>query len=333
MTKRKKILLIFCGGTTLFGNKVSVQSVRKKADVSGWMKNIDELKMMADIEPFFVFGGEAAEVGEKQWQKIAQTVIKNYKKYDGFVITHGLETLPYTAAALSFMLQKLGKPVILTGSPIPSGQESSAEVLESIFKNFQGLGIKANLINACQVAISDLAGVLVVFGSRILSGTAVEGLSSYTRKEEKENKEIMGKIDLGLTIYKEVKKRSSQKPLLKPEIDPKVSVFDFHPGIESGLLKENIKKEVHGLIIKTHSTNFFPDSIFKYLKKAKQKKMPVVIYSTSGFKPVKKSAFIFVDNMNLITTVVKLMWALGQTTSMGQIKKIMAKNYNGEINK
>lgn len=288
--------------------------------------------MMAEVDPCFIFGGEAADVGAREWVKIAETIKKNYKKYDGFVITHGIETLPYTAAVLSFMLQNLGKPVILTGSPIPSKEEASAEILQSLFKNFRGLGVKANLINATQVAISDIAGLLVIFGSRIISGTQLEEISRGTVNFfESYNQKIIGKIDFGLTLYDQKLKRSTKNIQVKAKIDAKVSVFDFHPGIDTSLLKNILEQGVHGLIVKTQSTSFFPESVYGLLKKAIKKKIPIIIYSTGGFRRIKGDDFIYVDNMSLVTTVVKLMWILGQTKSMPKIKKMMATDYTGEI--
>lgn len=332
MVKRKKILLLFCGGTTLFPEKVATPSVHRPEDIKPWMRNIEEVRMIADLDPFFIFGGEAAEVGARQWLKIAEGIRRNYKKYDGFIITHGIETLSYTGAALSFMLNNLGKPVILTGSPIPSREEASAEVLQAIFKNFRGLGVKANLINACQVAISDMAGLLVIFGSRIFSPTQAENLADPKAIfYEAEEKKILGKIDFGLTLYNQLRKRHSRRPQIRAKIDPKVSVFDFHPGLDLNLFKNVLASQPHGLIIKTQSSSFFPETVYASLKKAMAGGLPVVIHVSAGLKPPKDEDFIYVDNMSLVTTVVKLMWVLGQTKKPGQIKKMMQTDFSGEI--
>ncbi|MFH1366475.1 MAG: asparaginase domain-containing protein [Patescibacteria group bacterium] len=331
MAGRKKVLLLFCGGTTLFPEKVAIQAVHKKEDIRPWLKNVGEMKMICEVEPYFIFGGEATDVGAREWIKIAEVISKNYKKYDGFVITHGIETLPYTAAALSFMLQNLGKPVILTGSPIPSQEESSAEILQSIFKNFRGLGVKANLINACQVAISDIAGLLVVFGSRIIVGAQMEKFSDFSPNyPEMSGQKIIGKIDFGLTLYDPTLKRLAKKPKVTAKVDPKVTIFDFHPGIDFSLLKNILDSHPHGLIIKTQSSSFFPESVYKLLKAALKKGLPIVIYATGGFRRVKAEEFIYIDQMSLVTTVVKLMWILGQTKNLSRIKKMMLNDYTGE---
>ncbi|MFA5070534.1 MAG: asparaginase domain-containing protein [Patescibacteria group bacterium] len=331
MANRKKIMLLFCGGTTLFPEKVAFQAVHKKEDIIPWMKNVAEMKMICDVTPYFIFGGEASDVGAKEWIKIAETIGANYRKYDGFVITHGVETLPYTAAVLSFMLANLGKPVILTGSPVPSQEESSAEILQAIFKNFRGLGIKANLINAAQVAISDIAGLLVVFGSRIIAGTRLEKFSDFSPNYfESSSQQVIGKIDFGLTLYDQSLKRSAKRPKIAAQVDPKVTIFDFHPGMDFSLLKNVLDSRPHGLIIKTQSSSFFPESVYRLLKAALKKGMPIVIYASGGFRRVKTEEFIYVDHMSLVTTVVKLMWILGQTRNVSRIKKMMLTDYSGE---
>lgn len=122
MQKPSKILMIYTGGTIGM-----VEDVDSKAlhpfDFSQITQEIPELKKLnCDIETIaFDTPIDSSDVSPKHWNSLAQQIAKNYNKFDGFLILHGTDTMAYTASALSFMLEGLNKPVILTGSQLPIG--------------------------------------------------------------------------------------------------------------------------------------------------------------------------------------------------------------------
>ena len=100
---------------------------------------------------------DSSNMTVSDWNRIGELVAENYDSYDGFVILHGTDTMAYTSSALSFMLQGLGKPVILTGSQIPLGEIRSDG--------------RDNLINALLIAAeSKVKEVCIFFGGKLLRG-------------------------------------------------------------------------------------------------------------------------------------------------------------------
>ncbi len=133
-----KILLIYTGGT--IGMQKNKEGILAPVDFSNIEKRIPALQQLGvDIEVFsFNKPIDSSNVDRKFWQKLAQIIIDNYNKYCGFVILHGTDTMAYTSSILSFMLQGLNKPIVLTGSQLPIGSLRSDG--------------RANLITAAEIA-------------------------------------------------------------------------------------------------------------------------------------------------------------------------------------
>ena len=100
---------------------------------------------------------DSTNMQPEHWKEIANAVFNHYDDYDGFVITHGTDTLAYTSSALSYMLQGLRKPVVLTGSQVPI--------------SFKKTDAKKNVADALRFACEDVGGVFIVFDSRVIIGT------------------------------------------------------------------------------------------------------------------------------------------------------------------
>ena len=137
--KRNSVLLIFTGGTISMGENPETQSLAP-LDTERVLSFIPELQMLhvniasVSFSPLI----DSSDVRPSDWLKIAETIYKYYDDFDGFVVLHGTDTMAYSAAALSFMLENLQKPVIFTGSQLPVG------VLRS--------DAKENLITSIEIA-------------------------------------------------------------------------------------------------------------------------------------------------------------------------------------
>lgn len=139
MNSRTKILLIYTGGT--IGMQKDLKTGALKAfNFSKLLQRVPELKQLdCEIETFsFEKPIDSSDMNPEHWRAIASVVETNYNQFDGFVVLHGSDTMSYTASALSFMLENLAKPVILTGSQLPIGDLRT--------------DAKENLITAIQIA-------------------------------------------------------------------------------------------------------------------------------------------------------------------------------------
>ena len=151
----KKICIIFCGGTiTIRKNRSgALEPFHYAKDL---LKMVPEATRFAELSFIDVINIDSTNMDPSIWTKIAEIIIKNKDNYDGFVVTHGTDTMSYTASALSYVLHNFNKPIILTGSQKP---------LEDIPSDAPN-----NLINAIIVATKVKKSVLIVFGQKILLG-------------------------------------------------------------------------------------------------------------------------------------------------------------------
>ena len=123
-----KVLVLFCGGTLIMReNKDGSLVVNDKEVAIDMLLNLEpRLKEeVASISVEYVDNIDSSNMSPRQWHSIGTIIKESYDKYDGFVITHGTDTMAYTASALSFILQDIGKPVVLTGAQIPAGRIAS----------------------------------------------------------------------------------------------------------------------------------------------------------------------------------------------------------------
>jgi len=300
-------------------------------DAGKLLERIPELNMLADIDILPLASIDSSDVSPAIWLTIARAIFQRMKEYDGFVVTHGTDTLCYTAAALSFMLQELSKPVIITGSQVP---------LEEI-----GSDGRANLINAVRVAISDLAEVAVVFGSLIIRGTRAKKTSVFDMQAFISVNDVpLGTIGLAIKFSSFAKTRSRRKPLLRTSLNENVALVPVYPGIKPEII-EYIASCHDGIVLEGYGAGNIPTgerSLVPAISAAVKRNVPVVVCTQCivgstemelyqvGRAALEAGAIPAMD-MTPEATMVKLMWVLGQTDDMGSIDSMMQKCFVGEL--
>ena len=111
----KKILLLATGGT-IASKPTAAGGLAPAITSEELLSFVPELAKLCEIDAVQLFSLDSTNVGPEQWQQLVHAIRQNYDAYDGFVIAHGTDTMAYTAAALSYMIQNSAKPVVLTGS-------------------------------------------------------------------------------------------------------------------------------------------------------------------------------------------------------------------------
>ncbi len=153
----KKILLLATGGT-IASRPTAAGGLAPAITSVELLACVPELADLCAVDAVQVFNLDSTNVGPAQWQSIVHCIKENYDTYDGFVIAHGTDTMAYTAAALSYMVQNSAKPVVLTGSQ------------KSIYN--RDTDARNNLYRAFVYAVSDGAwGVQLVFDNKVILGT------------------------------------------------------------------------------------------------------------------------------------------------------------------
>ncbi|MBW1879853.1 MAG: asparaginase, partial [Deltaproteobacteria bacterium] len=161
--QRPRILLITTGGTISMLPSPD-GFLAPSEDGVRLLEKIPEAAEIADLESLSLGEQDSANVQPPFWVDVAQTVYERYRDYDGFVVTHGTDTMVYLASALSFFLQELGKPIVITGAQVPLTHPGSDG--------------RSNLVNAIRAAASDLAEVAICFGTLVMRGTRTRKTSA-----------------------------------------------------------------------------------------------------------------------------------------------------------
>src|SRR3989344_3776655 len=113
MEKKPKVLILFCGGTIIMHESAEgALVVRQKDQAINSLLNLEpNLKEVAELSVHYIDNIDSSNMKPEHWDKMAGVIAEKYNDYDGFVITHGTDTMAYTSSALSYALQNLGKPV------------------------------------------------------------------------------------------------------------------------------------------------------------------------------------------------------------------------------
>ena len=331
--KKAKILLLYTGGTIAQVYDHTIKALRPPQTPTDILELAPELKEQYEIGYYYIANIDSSNMQPKIWEEISKTIYQEYDKYDGFVITHGTDTISYTASALSFSLTNLGKPVVLTGA--------------HLHPHAPGSDAKNNLSNAFHVASMNLAEVVIVFGSWIVRG------NRSTKKDEGSLETIwspifpeLGRIRMDIELWNFSPKRdTSKKPVLKTGFEEKIMVFTAFPGLRLSFVESILDAPVKGIIFRGFGPGNLPISenpLIHSIKKFIAKKIPVVISSQTAVGLTKISLYetgiaakqlgvIPSEDMTLESTITKFMWVLHQTKDMEEIRSLMRKNIAGEI--
>ncbi len=249
--KPLKILLVHSGGT--IGMVQSPQGFEPRLGVVeaavAAMGLPDQIEIIT-LEPLI----DSANATPVDWDRISQTIAENYAAFDGFVVTHGTDTLAYTAAALGFALEGLGKPVILTGSMLPLSVEHN-----------DGL---ANLSQAFAALAEAGPGVWVQFAGRLLHGARVRKTHSRAFDAFNADPSHIAPCWQGKTLRHHISGAS------------RVVTLNFAPGVPAELFR-CAAESFDGMVLRCYGSGTAPDSeaMSAALHLAQMREVPVLAVS------------------------------------------------------
>ena len=260
----KKFLLIQTGGTLTMEN--SGGTLKPSSTLSNLVDKIPELKQFGKIETLTLFNMDSTNMRPSNWITIASVINNSIEKYSGIIIAHGTDTMVYTASALSFMIQNPPIPIILTGSQLPISHMAS--------------DARNNIINSFRFISSNLPGIFIVFGSKIIKGVRAKKMSVYDFETmDSVNEEPIGRIGISVRIrknYKPIKKKYKYAPHICEE----VFALKIFPGMRPGTILTLIEQGIKGIFIEGYGIGNVPSgdySIIPEIKEASKRGIPVVI--------------------------------------------------------
>lgn len=341
MTTRPRILIVYTGGTIGMIENPATHAL-EPFNFDHLLQNVPKIKMLDfDIEHYeFPRLLDSSDMNPGDWKDIAEVIRKNYDDYDGFVVLHGTDTMAYTASALSFMLENLNKPVIITGSQLPIGEVRTDG--------------EENLITALQIAAArDRDGgpmvreVAILFDNDLLRGNRSTKHSSDNFKAFKSNNyPNLATIGLGITFHPEnMRRHNPEGPLtVHPEMDNNVIYLDLFPGIPESTVRHIFATPgLKGVVLKTFGAGNGPTGKWfqDILHDAIQRGIVVVNVTqcmTGSVMPDRygtgisgASGVVAGHDITSEAAITKLMYLFGLGLSTSEVKREMETPLRGEL--
>ena len=255
----KKVLMLGTGGT--IACVPSADGLVPALDGPAMIRVVPELEEVCAIETKQILNLDSSNLAPEHWRSIAEAVAANYTSYDGFVITHGTDTMAYTAAALSQMLCNCQKPVVLTGAQLPIQAEGS--------------DAPNNIYHAFLAATSPLKGVALVFGDLVIHGAHAKKL--YTQDFNgfaSINREPLATISHNHLFWQKGYLQGGGygegEFSINTQLEAKIAVLKIIPGASPDILDYYVKKGYKGLIIEGFGAGGVPNGDNNWLPKLEQ---------------------------------------------------------------
>lgn len=325
----KKILLLATGGTiaSVEGNEGLVPGL----SVEELLHYLPESSQRIKIEGKILMNIDSTNIQPEHWIQIANAIYQHYNEYDGFVITHGTDTLAYTSSALSYMFQGLDKPVVLTGSQVPI--------------SFKKTDARKNVADALRFACEEIGGVFIVFDGRVILGTrAVKMRTKSYDAFESINHPYVAYVNKNEVKYHWKPISDTKNLSLNTNLSTDVFLMKLYPGTKPEIF-DCLKDLYKGIIIESFGNGGLPFEGRNLLSKVKElsENGIAVVITTQCLeegedlllyevgRKVAQHKVILSGDMNTEAIVPKLMLALGQADSLEQVKSFIETPMAGDL--
>lgn len=326
---KKNILLIATGGT--IASKKTEEGLAPQITSEELLGYVPEIKEFCNVDTLQLLNIDSTNIQPEYWILMTEAIEKNYEKYDGFVISHGTDTMSYTSAALSYFIQNLDKPVIVTGAQKPI--------------NVDITDAKKNLLDSFRFAAEkDVCGVYLVFDGKAIVGTRARKVKSKSYSAfESINFPIAAIIDDNrITKYIRNEKFAEGVRFYK-NIFPSIFLLKLVPGMEPDVL-DYIGEKYEGVVIESYGVGGIPfldkrNFLEKLDSLTENGKIIVIatqvmfegsdmgIYEV-GIKALNKLNVLQAYDMTIEAVITKLMWIMAQTKDFNEVKKLFYTRIN-----
>ena len=307
----KKILIIGTGGT--IASKPSADGLTPDLDSKQLIDSIPSISDICDVDCIQAFSLDSTNVRPDHWLVLAEIITENYDRYDGFVITHGTDTMAYTAAGLSYLIQNSKKPIVLTGAQKPIGEEIT--------------DAKRNIIDALIYAVDEGShGVVIVFSGAVICGTrARKNYSKRFMAFGSINFPELARVEDGRVI-RYVPEPYSGETVFYDNLNANVGLLKLTPGMRNDVMRYAIDR-YDGLVVESFGVGGLPEysDFYQQIKRAVERRKLIVMttqvpnegsdLSVYRVGSILKNSLRVLEAHDMTSEAVlaKLMWVLGET--------------------
>ena len=329
MMEKKKILLLTTGGT--IASVPGGEGLEPhRSDVME--RELNQLRTYYDITVRDVMCLDSSNIRPEEWQRIAQAIFEGRDGFDGIVVSHGTDTMAYTASAVTFMLPGIDLPVVFTGSQLPL-----ADMLSDG---------PDNLRTAFAMAASGYPGVFLAFDRKVMLGCrAVKVRASGFSAFESVNARYAARVsNLGLVVDESVLPKSSGSARLCPKLSQNVFLLKLTPGLNPAVFDMLAAMGYKGIVIEAFGLggmNVLHRGL-RGIRRCVEDGVSVVVttqclYDSANLEVYQVGSKLLElgviqgRDMTSEAAMTKLMWALGQGMHPAEIAALFQKNLAGEV--
>ena len=325
----KKILMIANGGT--IASKETENGLTPAMTGEELAASVPGIKDKCEITVMQLMNIDSTNMRPRLWQLMSDTIIEHYNDYDGFVILHGTDTMAYTAAALSYLIQDSPKPIVLTGSQKPMGNPYT--------------DAKINLYQSILYALDDHScDVTVVFNGKAIAGTRArkQRTRSFAAFESM-NFPVLALIhDDKILRYFRDREPSMDDLKTYHNLNDRVFVLKLTPEVKADIF-HLLSSHYDAIILETFGIGGIPEyddsfekAIFDWVNSGKtlavttqvpEEGCDMEVYKV-GKKYSEHPGILQAGDMTTESIVAKLMWILGQTNDQKEIRKMFYQTIN-----
>ena len=317
----KHILMIGTGGT--IASEMSPDGLTPEISSEQLLAAVPRIGELCEVDCLQLYSLDSTSLRPVHWQGLARAIRERYDDYDGFVVSHGTDTMAYTAAALSYLIQGSPKPIVLTGAQKPIW--------------FDGTDSKRNLTDAFLYACRGCGGVQIVFNGKVILGTRARKTfsKSFQAFSSVNFPDLAVLQDERLLQY--IRCESLERPVFFDRLDPHVGLLKLIPGVEDELAAFMLER-YDGLIIESFGVGGLPDyeggrldailrgavargKIVVMTTQVPNEGSDLTVYHVGGRL---KSSMNLLEAYDMTTeaAVAKLMWILGQTRGFAEAERL-----------
>ena len=318
----KRILMIGTGGTIASGK--TAEGLMPELTSEQLLSFVPAVSALCRAECLQLLSLDSTNLAPSHWLLIAKAIRERYDLYDGFVVSHGTDTMAYTAAALSYLIQGARKPIILTGAQKPI--------------SFDSTDSKVNLTDAFLCACSDtLHGVMIVFNGKVIQGTrACKTRSKSYEAFSSINYPYLAVLQDG-SLLQYIENAYLDAPVFSDRLDGKVALLKLIPGVPSSLAAYMLQ-ENDALILESFGVGGIPsypgsgflDTLQKGIEAGKTIVLTTQVQNEGSDVGVYQVGYEIrhtpqiLEAFDMTTEAIcgKLMWILGQTRDPEQINRL-----------